>query len=96
MSEVATLHAARIKRLITDWLHLSALPGIMLQPARERGRREGGKKGERGCHFLSLDVEGHKFFLGYTLPMGGTGAPGVNPEGKCKRNENRECGETRC
>lgn len=53
MREVATLHAAWIDQLIAEWLHLSPLPRIMLQPARERG-----KKGERGCHYMALDVEG--------------------------------------
>ena len=57
MSEVATLHTTRINQLIAEWLHLSFLH-LHHAPAcqREREKRER-KEGERGCHYLALDVE---------------------------------------
>lgn len=60
MSKVATLHTARINQLIDEWLHLSVLHLHHAQACqRDREKRERRKKkGERGCPYLTLDVEG--------------------------------------
>ena len=56
MSDVATLHAAPTNQPIAEWLHLST-QCLHHAPAcqREREKRKR-KKGERGCHYLALDL----------------------------------------